>query len=75
MKLRFDAETAILVGGVVVVLIVASIIGWILSRRLHDLKSQSTIVNLNARIRAWMIAIFLLAMLSGGLGSVVLSLG
>ena len=73
MKLRFDAETAILVGGVVVVLIVASIIGWILSRRLHDLKSQSTIANLNARIRAWwvMVAIFLLAMLSG-LGSVIL---
>ena len=74
MKLRFDAETAILVGGVVVVLIVASIIGWILSRRPHDLKSQSTIANLNARIRAWwvMVAIFLLAMLSGGLGSVIL---
>jgi predicted CDP-diglyceride synthetase/phosphatidate cytidylyltransferase len=53
----------------------ASITGWILRRRPHDVESQSTIVNLNARIRAWMIAIFLLAMLSGGLGSVVLSLG
>ena len=74
MKPRFDAETAILVGGVVVVLLMASITGWILSRRPHEVESQSTIANLNARIRAWwvMVAIFLLAMLSGGLGSVVL---
>jgi phosphatidate cytidylyltransferase len=74
MKPRFDAETAILVGGVVVVLLMASITGWILSRRPRDVESRSTIANLNARIRAWwvMVAIFLLAMLSGGLGSVVL---
>jgi phosphatidate cytidylyltransferase len=74
MKLKFDAETAILVGGVVVVLVIASFTGWILSRRPRDSEYQSTIANLNARTRAWwvMVAIFLLAMLSGGLGSVVL---
>jgi phosphatidate cytidylyltransferase len=74
MTARFDAETAILVGGVIVVLLFASIIGWILARRPGGLEFQSTIANLNARTRAWwvMVAIFLLAMLSGGLGSVVL---
>jgi phosphatidate cytidylyltransferase len=74
MKPRFDAETAILVAGVVAVLLLASITGWILSRRAGGVAYQSTIANLNARIRAWwmMVAIFLFAMLSGGLGSVVL---
>jgi Predicted CDP-diglyceride synthetase/phosphatidate cytidylyltransferase len=74
MKPRFDAETAILVAGVVAVLLMASITGWILSRRPGGVAYQSTIANLNARIRAWwmMVAIFLFAMLSGGLGSVVL---
>jgi phosphatidate cytidylyltransferase len=74
MKPRFDAETAILVAGVVAVLFMASITGWILSRRAGGVAYQSTIANLNARIRAWwmMVAIFLFAMLSGGLGSVVL---
>ena len=74
MTAGFDAETAILVGGVIVVLLFASIIGRILARRPGDLEFQSTIANLNARTRAWwvMVAIFLLAMLSGGLGSVVL---
>jgi phosphatidate cytidylyltransferase len=74
MKPRFDAETAILVAGVVAVLLMASITGWILSRRAGGVAYQSTIANLNARIRAWwmMVAIFLFAMLSGGLGSVVL---
>ena len=74
MKPRFDAETAILVAGVVAVLLMASITGWILSRRAGGAAYQSTIANLNARIRAWwmMVAIFLFAMLSGGLGSVVL---
>jgi phosphatidate cytidylyltransferase len=74
MKPRFDAETAILVAGVVAVLLLASITGWTLSRRAGGVAYQSTIANLNARIRAWwmMVAIFLFAMLSGGLGSVVL---
>jgi phosphatidate cytidylyltransferase len=74
MKPRFDAETAVLVAGVVAVLLMASITGWILSRRAGGVAYQSTIANLNARIRAWwmMVAIFLFAMLSGGLGSVVL---
>jgi len=74
MKPRFDAETVVLVAGVVAVLLMASITGWILSRRAGGVAYQSTIANLNARIRAWwmMVAIFLFAMLSGGLGSVVL---
>ena len=74
MNLRFDAETAILVGGVVVVLLIASLTGWILSRRPGGSEYQSTIANLNARTRAWwvMVAIFIFAMLSGGIGSTIL---
>ena len=45
-----------------------------LSRRPGDAGYQATIANLNARTRAWwlMVAIFFLAMLSGGIGSVIL---
>ena len=67
-------ESGLLVGGVVVVLIVASVTGWILARRAGSPEYRATIANLNARTRAWwvMVAIFLLAMISGGIGSVVL---
>jgi phosphatidate cytidylyltransferase len=74
MKLSFDTETGLLVGGVIGVLLLASVTGWILARRTGNAEYRSTIANLNARTRAWwiMVAIFLLAMLSGGIGSVVL---
>ena len=63
-----------LVGGVIAVLILASVIGWILARRAGSAEYRSTIANPNARTRAWwfMVLIFILAMLSGGIGSVVL---
>lgn len=74
MRVGFDAESGLLVGGVVVVLIVASVTGWILARRAESPEYRATVANLNARTRAWwvMVAIFLLAMISGGIGSVVL---
>ncbi len=74
MSVRFDAETGLLVGGVVAVLMLASVTGWILARRTGNAEYRSTIANLNARMRAWwiMVAIFLLAMVSSGIGSVVL---
>jgi phosphatidate cytidylyltransferase len=74
MNLTYDRETGLLVGGVIAVLILASLIGWILARRPGNDDYRATIANLNARTRAWwsMVAIFLLAMLSGGIGSVIL---
>ena len=74
MNLTFDRETSLLAGGVIAVLILASLIGWILARRLGNAGYRETIANLNARTRAWwlMVAVFFLAMLSGGIGSVIL---
>ena len=74
MNLIFDNEIGLLIGGVIALLVLASLIGWMLSRRPGDAGHQATIANLNARTRSWwwMVAIFLLAMLSGGIGSVIL---
>ncbi len=74
MKMIFDQETFWLVGGVLAVLVIASLAGWVLARRAGGPVYQATIANLNARTRAWwmMVAIFFLAMLSGGIGSVIL---
>jgi phosphatidate cytidylyltransferase len=56
-----------LIGGIVCLLAVASLIGWILRRRLGEDQSSTVIDNLNARIRAWwvMVAIFTAAFLIG----------
>ena len=80
MSVSFDAETLWLLGGVVLLLVVASLIGWWLSR--HEPAGAgdepgtraAVIANLNARIRAWwvMIAVFVAALATGGVGSVVL---
>ena len=74
MNLTYDSETGLLAGGVIAVLILASLIGWILARRPGSAGYRATIANLNARTRAWwvMVAVFFLAMLSGGIGSVIL---
>lgn len=74
MTLTFDQETLRLVGGVITVLFLASLVGWWLARRPGSAAYTATVANLNARTRAWwiMVAIFVLAILSGGLGSVVL---
>jgi phosphatidate cytidylyltransferase len=56
-----------LIGGIVCVLAVASLIGWILRRRVGEGQSSAVIDNLNARIRAWwvMVAVFTAAVLAG----------
>lgn len=56
-----------LIGGIVCLLAVASLIGWILRRRVGEGQSSAVIDNLNARIRAWwvMVAIFSAAFLAG----------
>jgi len=65
-----DRQTLMLFGGVLALLLVATIIG-----QLMKLRRRSDVVdNLNARIRAWwtMSAVFALSLLTGGLGSVIL---
>jgi phosphatidate cytidylyltransferase len=56
-----------LIGGVVALLILASLIGWALSRGVNSDAGGETVRNLNARIKAWwvMVAIFAVAFLFG----------
>ena len=63
-----------LVIGVVALLVVATIVGAILSRTTRGEGGRATVANLNARIRAWwiMVAVFALAIGTGGVGSIVL---
>jgi phosphatidate cytidylyltransferase len=69
-----DKQMFALVGGVTALLVIASVAGWILSVAVTDDRARGTIKNLNARVKAWwvMVAIFGLAMATGGIGSVVL---
>ena len=74
MNLKLDKQTYWLVGGVLALLLVSSLIGWLLSLRVTSDKGKVTVQNLNARIQAWwmMVAVFGLAMATGGIGSIVL---
>jgi phosphatidate cytidylyltransferase len=56
-----------LIAGVIALLLVASLAGWILSHRVTGETGQDTVRNLNARIRAWwvMVAIFAVAFTAG----------
>ena len=75
MHLIFDKQTLSLVGGVLAILIISSVTGWILSRRVKTDAGKATIKNLNARTLAWwvMFAIFCVAVATGTLGSIILS--
>lgn len=63
-----------LVSGVLALLVIASAIGLVLSRTAKSDRAVATVQNLNARIRAWwvMVAVFGVAVATGGVGSVVL---
>jgi phosphatidate cytidylyltransferase len=56
-----------LIGGVVALLVVASLVGWAVSRSVTSEAGRETVANLNARIKAWwvMVAIFAVAFLFG----------
>ena len=56
-----------LLAGVVALLLIASLVGWILSRKVTGEDGLETIRNLNARIKAWwvMVAIFAVAFIAG----------
>ncbi len=74
MKVLAEPRMLWLFGGVLVLLVLASGIGWALDRTARGEKARAVIENLNARIRAWwvMCAVFTVATATGGLGSIVL---
>ena len=74
MMLKVDRQTGWLIGGVLALLVLASIIGWIVSVCVTDASGRATVQNLNARIRAWwvMAAVFGLALATGVIGTVLL---
>lgn len=63
-----------LIGGVGVLLTVASTIGWGLQRRTLSRGGRETVANINARIRAWwvMATLFALSLVTGPIGSILL---
>jgi phosphatidate cytidylyltransferase len=69
-----DPNSIALVTGVLGVLVVASVAGWMLQRRFGTGPARATIDNVNARIRAWwlMVSIFFAAVATGLAGSVLL---
>jgi phosphatidate cytidylyltransferase len=74
MTLLPDRGLVMLVGGVLLLLIVASVIGWILDRRTTRPAARATVDNINARIRAWwlMAALFVIAVTAGTVVSILL---
>jgi phosphatidate cytidylyltransferase len=69
-----DPQLAWLFGGVLSVLVLASVIGAMLKQGAKSDAARATIDNLNARTRAWwkMCAIFALTLLIGRIGSLIL---
>jgi len=74
MRIPTDTGLAALVGGVLTLLVVASIAGRILRVRFATGAASATVDNINARIRAWwvMALLFAAATATGGWGSIVL---
>ncbi|AUB82997.1 phosphatidate cytidylyltransferase [Candidatus Thiodictyon syntrophicum] len=74
MTLLADPQMLLLLGGIGALLTIASLIGWVLDRRVRDDQARLVVANLNARIRSWwvMTAVFAAALATGGVGSVIL---
>jgi phosphatidate cytidylyltransferase len=74
MNLAWDREMLILLGGIAGLLALSSLVGLVLARRVQTESGRAVVDNLNARIRSWwvMTAVFVAALATGGIGSVVL---
>jgi phosphatidate cytidylyltransferase len=66
--------TALLLVGVLVLLVIGTLVGIVLAGSVKTDGGRATVANLNARIRAWwvMVAVFAIALGTGGVGSIVL---
>ena len=74
MILLHDIALQRLFGGLIVLLILATLVGRLIERRTREEGAMATVQNLNARINAWwvMSIVFAIAVLVGPIGSVVL---
>ena len=72
--MTIDRDLELLLGGVLALLILASLVGAILRRRVVTDAGRATVANLVARVNAWwvMVAVFAAALLIGPTGTVVL---
>jgi phosphatidate cytidylyltransferase len=72
--MSWDHQLTILIGAAVAVLLVSSVVGAVLKRRVKSAAAIATVQNLNQRITSWwvMAAIFTVSVGIGGKGSVVL---
>jgi len=63
-----------LLGGIFAALALGTVIGQILKRRARSDSARETVANMNQRIMAWwvMCAVFAVAVLTGGVGSIIL---
>jgi phosphatidate cytidylyltransferase len=73
MRAFSDPTLLTLLGGILALLMLASVIGWLLSRYVGG-AGRSTVDNINARIRAWwvMALIFAVSVTTGAIGSILL---
>lgn len=74
MNVTWDHEILLLLGGILVLLVVASAIGWRLAQRLSSETGRAVVTNFNTRTKSWwvMTLVFVAAMATGGIGSVLL---
>jgi phosphatidate cytidylyltransferase len=74
MTLIQDQALRTLIGGVLALLVLSSIAGWILDRRVSSVSARATVDNINARIRAWwvMAGLFVIAVTMGTVVSILL---
>jgi phosphatidate cytidylyltransferase len=74
MNITWDQQLLTLLGGIATLLVLSSGIALVLERRVQTPEGLLVIANLSARIRAWwaMTAVFVAALATGGIGSVIL---
>ena len=70
----FAPEVASLLLIILIVLMVASVIGWVLARRTTSESGKATVKNLNERVKSWwvMTGVFVAALALGKVGSVLI---
>ena len=74
MSFIWDRDMLLLLCGIVGLLSLSSLVGLVLARRVRTESGRAVVDNLNARIRSWwvMTTVFVVALATGGIGSVVL---